>query len=60
MRGALESQTMVHLYIWRKVSENGRERSKEKRRSVVEDLGRCVGKTEHQREKGAQNGAQPS
>ena len=23
MRGALESQTIFHLYIWRKVSENG-------------------------------------
>ena len=48
------NSSLVHL-------EKGvRERSKEKRRSVVEDLGRWAGKTEQQREKGAQNGAQPS
>ena len=49
-----DNSSLVHL-------ENGvRERSKEKRRSVVEDLGRWAGKTKQQREKGAQNGAQPS
>ena len=49
-----DNSSLVHL-------EKGvRERSKEKRRSVVEDLGRWAGETQQQREKGAQNGAQPS
>ena len=49
-----DNSSLVHL------EKDVRERSKEKRRSVVEDLGRWAGKTEQQREKGAQNGAQPS